>query len=159
MLGRHVLPDALRTSADLGSSVHSFGCDPQAPEWREWTQLVGQVYGEARAWLVRLQATATEPEVIRPPQPTSDYCLLPPDRVRWHGEAPLRRQLWLLLEYLLSRDDYPFTVEALEESIWRSENVTRKTVCNTLSKLNAALEPVRFPWTWHVRTGHVFRDG
>jgi hypothetical protein len=31
---------------------------------------------------------------VRPPTPTRDYCLLPPNVVRWDGEVKLEARLW-----------------------------------------------------------------
>jgi hypothetical protein len=94
-----------------------------------------------------------------PEHPTARYCLLAGYRVRWDGETDLQPQLWRILEYLLSRDDYPFAVGHLEEAIWRGEGVTMKTMQNKVSALGAALLPIQFPWSYRINKSHVYRDG
>jgi hypothetical protein len=95
----------------------------------------------------------------RPAHPTADYCLMPGFRVRWEGATNLAPQLWHVLDYLLRRDHYPFPVAALQEAVWADTDILPKTVNNTISRLNAALVPIRFPWEWRVQAAHVHRDG
>jgi hypothetical protein len=100
----------------------------------------------------------------RPRQPTKAYCMRDGYYVRWNGTSPLRPQLWNLLAYLLSLSRYPVPEESVIEgagrSVWRQgESVSSKTFSNTFSDLNRGLEPIRFPWEWHIRTGQVYREG
>src|SRR5262249_52967702 len=80
-------------------------------------------------------------------------------RVRWEGETPLQPLLWRILEYLLSRGNHPIPVDDLCEEVWRDKPSASKTVTNALSRLNAALLLVRFPWEWSVSSGHIHRYG
>jgi hypothetical protein len=94
----------------------------------------------------------------RPDTPTVAYCLLPGRRVRWEGEpVELQKRLWDLLEYLLTRR-CPLQQGAIEATVWGEEEITSKTFANTISRLNAALAAISFPWTWRVSAGEVFRD-
>jgi hypothetical protein len=96
----------------------------------------------------------------RPPEPTAEWCLLPAYEVRWEG-PPVRvtPRLHELLRFLLGRRHYPIEVIDLEEGVWGQREVNPKTLANTLSRLNNALESTHFPWTWHPRAGHVERQG
>ena len=64
-----------------------------------------------------------------------------------------------MLDYLLSREDYPIPTEDLEEACWRGREIPSKRLANALSRLNNALEPVGFPWQWRVKHGSIYRDG
>jgi hypothetical protein len=102
----------------------------------------------------------------RPPEPTAAYCLLPGGRlVRWRNH-PVEDEpidvgalLWHLLQFLL--DDPPRkTVPQgdVEEAVWGGKLIKSKTFANAISRLNRDLEQIRFPWKWHVKSGHVCRD-
>jgi hypothetical protein len=112
---------------------------------------------QARADLDALRDAATGSAPVQPPLPTGDYCLLKGYRVRWQGETELQPLLWSILEYLLSQDDYPFTVGRLRGAIWPGKEVPLKTIQNRLSDLNKALLPVSFPWEYTARNNHVQR--
>jgi hypothetical protein len=108
-----------------------------------------------RQYLNRLAAVPA-----RPATPTADFCLLNAFFARWKGKVQLQPQLWRVLKFLLHCQDYPVPVGALEEDAWGGgETITSKTLVNTISRLNIALLPVRFPWTWSICEGHVHRDG
>jgi hypothetical protein len=114
-------------------------------------------------WRVAGRVEPILPDVGRPPvrpsAPTAEYCLLQGYRVRWQGETELQPLLWRVLEFLLSRGAYPCGVAGLEEAAWPGEGVASKTLANTVSRLNAALLAIQFPWTWRVRHAQIYRDG
>jgi hypothetical protein len=110
---------------------------------------------QGRRWLEELLRKAPP----RPPAPTADYCLLSGFGVRWEEETTLTPMQWRVLQYLLSRGGDPFEIDCLEEAVWGQDSTTSKNTGNTLSKLNNSLECIHFPWRWHVRRGHVHRDG
>jgi hypothetical protein len=123
-----------------------------------WIDLWVLINGEYERALAALNRSAAG-EWSRPPQPTADYCLRPGFRVRWEGETDLQPLLWRALEHLLSQQDYPLPVDRLEDALWHGQAITSKTLANTLSRLNTALLPIKFTWTWRVRSGFVYRDG
>jgi hypothetical protein len=103
--------------------------------------------------------TNPPPADERPPAPTAAFCLLNGFRVRWNGETTVRRQLWRVLEFLLSRGENPCGVRDLEDAVWNGDAVLSKTLANTLSELNGDLCRISFPWTWHVGQGQIHREG
>src|SRR5262249_15041695 len=80
----------------------------------------------------------------RPDAPTPHYCLLTGFRVRWINETELQPQLWRVLQYLLSRDDYPFPIDCLEEAWPTGHAVSSKRLANVLSDLNKQLLSIQF---------------
>jgi hypothetical protein len=97
---------------------------------------------------------ASAPEPVRPPTP--ENCLLPDCTVRWNGTIKLRNQVYRLLEFLLSCQDYPLQPDNVQESIWGHDEVASKTFANIFSELNRYLEQIGFPWTWHVTRSPQF---
>jgi hypothetical protein len=96
----------------------------------------------------------------RPPTPTAAYCLLPGKRVRWENEpVKLRKQLWGLLKYLLSRDVYPIPAHEVQLEIWGLNQPSPHHFSNMIGSLNKDLEQVAFPWKWRADGEAVERDG
>jgi hypothetical protein len=122
-----------------------------------WETVAVLLDTQARADLDTLAAAAVAPPV-RPAMPTAAYCLLKGCRVRWRGERPLQPVLYHILEFLLSRTDYPVPVTDLEEEVWPAKPITDKTIANHLSRLSTALEPIKFPWTWGISKAHIVRQ-
>jgi hypothetical protein len=106
------------------------------------------------------QEAAAVPPPQRPESPTAAYCLLPGSYVRWDGETCLSQpRLWDLLVYLLSLKDVEVEEQILVDAVWGHDcDITSKTVANTVSRLNSALAPINFPWTWRTKAGKVIRD-
>jgi hypothetical protein len=135
---------------------------------QQWKKLVKDMAHQARTDLEQLRAWASDPEIIRPPCPTADYCLLSENKVRWKREPiKLPPLLWRILSYLLSRADcQSFPLRDLEERIWRNMDdvtsdrvVSIKGMNSRLSELNNQLEAIEFPWTWHFKKPNVVRAG
>jgi hypothetical protein len=100
----------------------------------------------------------------RPTVPTADYCLIPPQTVRWKDESvELQPRLWRLLGFLLRQEGRAVKIEDAEAEVagidvlngTLREAKKRKWPGNDLSTLNAKLEAVKFPWSFHVRTGYI----
>jgi hypothetical protein len=161
LIGDVPMPATLAAVLNLGASPQNAGWHGEAAGL--WKKAVTDTVAAAVSDLKAIRDAAADPKATRPPAPTADYCLLPGYRVRWKGKDPLppalQPQLWHLLKYLLSRKSYPFEVGDLEKAVWEGKQVTKKTVPNALSRLTIALEAVAFPWSWHVGSGHVHRDG
>jgi hypothetical protein len=140
---------------------------PSGRRWSgdQWEEYALELREQANRFLAELREVAEAAGATvsvadeRPATPTVAYCLLPPNLVRWKNQpVELRRQLWRLLRYLLSRDDYPLPAHAVQFEIWGSNPPTPHHFTNTIGLLNNALEPVAFPWTWRVRGEAVERD-
>jgi len=97
------------------------------------------------------------PDEKKPSTPSAQYCLLPPQTVRWEGQTEIEPLLWHLLEFMLKWKSWPIEVGCAEE-VWGGKEVKSKTIANTISRLNAALEPIAFPWTFRVRSGYIMKD-
>jgi hypothetical protein len=123
-------------------------------------------YGMKTATIVRSQIKfptaaaglplAKEPnaEDERPTSPTAGYCLIPPNTARWEGTTELRSQLYQLLAVLLAQETWPVPFDALESVV----DDSGKNVSNAVSRLNLALEPTKFPWTFRTKSAHVTKD-
>jgi hypothetical protein len=114
----------------------------------------------APASTAQQEAAAATSQPQRPESPTAAYCLLPGCRVRWEG-APCSIQplLWALLAYLLSPEAVEVEEETLVDEVWgHDSDIMSKTVVNTVSRLNLALVPINFPWTWRTKASKVIRD-
>jgi hypothetical protein len=87
----------------------------------------------------------------RPESPTPDYCLQPPNQARWEQTTDLPPQLYQLLKVLLTYGTWPIPFDAVEGVVGdRGRNVS-----NAVSRLNQALEPTRFPWTFHTKAAFI----
>jgi hypothetical protein len=90
----------------------------------------------------------------RPTSPTVAYCLLPLNKARWEGTTELRPQLYQLLAALLAQETWPVPFDAIEAVVGDSG----KNVSNAVSRLNSALESIKFPWTFGTKSAHVIKD-
>jgi hypothetical protein len=90
----------------------------------------------------------------RPESPTHDYCLIPPNQARWEETTELPPQLYQLLKALLTHGTWPVPFDAVEGVVGDSG----KNVSNAVSRLNLALEPTKFPWTFRTKSAHVTKD-
>jgi hypothetical protein len=87
-----------------------------------------------------------------PPQPTAAYSLVPPNKVCWEGrEVELPPQPYQLLSVLLNHRNWPVPFDAVE-SVVKDEG---KNVSNVVSRLNAALETISFPWNFYTKHAHI----
>lgn len=77
-------------------------------------------------------------------EPTWDYCLVPPNKIRWLGETTVQQRLWHLLG--LALDSEAVTFERIQEVCHRDKPVANKTVANEICELNNHLSDIKFPW-------------
>jgi hypothetical protein len=90
----------------------------------------------------------------RPESPTAEYCLIPPNTVRWQGTTEVQPRLYHLLEALLHQATWPVPFDAVEDIL----DGTFKKVSNHISALSNALSKINFPWTFHTKSAHVTKD-
>jgi hypothetical protein len=145
----------------------------RVPTEREVFQLVGLAirlpwdkYGMKTARVPRSQilpppagaevplADEADAEEERPESPAPDYCLIPPNQARWEETTELPPQLYQLLKALLTHGTWPVPFDAVEGVVGDSG----KNVSNAVSRLNLALEPTKFPWTFRTKSAHVTKD-
>jgi hypothetical protein len=100
----------------------------------------------------------SRPAPARPQQPTKEYCLIPPNVVRWEGQVEIEPRLWQLLKLLLVRLALPGTAVSIEDAEDLLGKVRRsKAMSNDVSELNQQLETIKFPWTFGTKSSHIFR--
>jgi hypothetical protein len=87
----------------------------------------------------------------RPAVPTADYCLLPPNTLRWIGETELQPRLYALLDWLLKAKRWPVSFDSVEHIVGDNS----KRVSTEISRLNTALEKVIFPTEFGTKMCHI----
>jgi hypothetical protein len=103
----------------------------------------------------------TEP---RPEVPSADYCLRPPNLVRWEGEAELQQRLWHLLGALLrlrvvdktTGKGRPISFDAVESQLNTCKK--SKTLMNDVAALTAELDAIEFPWRYSTKSQYVTEE-
>jgi hypothetical protein len=90
----------------------------------------------------------------RPASPTAEYCLIPPNTVRWQGTTEVQSRLFHLLGVLLNQQKWPVPFGGIEDAI----DGTGKKLSNAISALNNALSKINFPWTFRTKSAHVTKD-
>jgi hypothetical protein len=159
---------AYRHWADVSRDLNAAGgleCDTDVLRWRDAglaalrADLAFLDHIDAAVAEVRAMAAAPDALDPRPAAPTVAWCLLPGFQARWQGEpVRLKPQLHQLLAYLLAENAYPLEAAEVADRVWGDSCVNQKTLANRLSELNNDLLPTDFPWTWHMKKGHVYRQ-
>ncbi len=97
--------------------------------------------------------------VVGPASPTREFCLIPPNIVRWKGETEVQQRLWHLLGVLLDSDAKRLSFDVIENTLRSEKDGNPKRIQNDLSALNRALEAIQWPWTYHTKSGYVTFEG
>jgi hypothetical protein len=165
------LPDGVdRVDSFMGWIYEQSEPARRLTEGFEVLQLPGNVFAAVARTLERcyvpgqlLGAATPSPAVAgaepgRPANPTVDYCLVPPNRVRWEGEVEVQQRLWHLLGILLQSQTDTVKFDVIEETLYPGKDRTPKRVQNDVSALNECLLKIRWPMTYRTRSGHVIID-
>jgi hypothetical protein len=125
---------------------------------RDWRCL----NSETELWYQQCLGELERRDPPRPAVPTRDFCLLPPNIIRWEESREVQQRLWHLLGLLLERSQgktptktFAVAFAAVEELLARGKEVKGKYVSNVVNELNAELEAIGFPWAYSTKDGHI----
>jgi hypothetical protein len=93
----------------------------------------------------------------RPEFPTCEFCLIPPNRLRWQGEVTVEPRLWRLLGMAIRSMGTAIPFESIQEQIHADKPVNDKTIRNEIYELNKHLLDIAFPWGVAPKHSHLVR--
>src|SRR5260370_28227927 len=93
--------------------------------------------GSARARPTNLTAEG-QPDA-QPLEPTPEFCLIPPNKIRWIGAKEVEPRLFRLMALVLGAGGRAIRFETIQEEVHGDKDVTDRTVRNEIYALNKHL--------------------
>jgi hypothetical protein len=107
--------------------------------------------------LIEQSLTLFELQGVRPPEPTSRYCLVPPNKLRWVGApAEAAPRIYELARCVLDAGGRPLHYQ--EVPVWAEKVPATKTVQSALSTLNQVWLDIGITnWSCGLRGHYIVR--